>query len=239
MKYEIIGGNMPAAICKLSKGQAVVCESGAMSWMDAGIEMKTESGGGIGKIFGRAISGETLFRNRYVANEDGEIAFASSFPGEICAVEITPGSSVVAQKNSFLASDESVEMSIFFQKKISGGLFGGEGFIMQKFSGSGTVLLEIDGSAKEYVLAPGEKKIIDSGYLVMMDETCSLEVQTVKGVKNMLFGGEGLFNTVVTGPGRIILQTMPISKTAEVLYQVMPKPSNNQKKGNYYEKRNY
>ena len=222
MKYEIIGGNLPAALCKLEAGEAVICEKGAMSWMDDGIEMQTE-GGGLGKMFGRALSGEAMFVNRYVAHKAGEIAFASCLPGEIRAIEITPGHAVIAQKSSFLASDESVEYSVHVQKKIGKGLLGGEGFIMQKFSGSGTVLIEIDGSAKEYVLNAGERKIIDTGYLVMMDETCTMEIEKVKGAKNALLGGEGFFNTVVTGPGRIILQTIPVGKMAEALYPFMPK----------------
>lgn len=221
MKYEIIGGNLPAALCRLEQGESIICERGAMSWMDDGFEMQTE-GGGLGKMLGRALSGEGMFVNRYVATKAGEIAFASSFPGEIRAIEITPGHSVIAQKRSFLASDETVEYSVYTQKKISRGLFGGEGFIMQKFSGNGTVLIEIDGSAKEYELKAGERKIVDTGYLVMMDETCTMDIEKVKGAKNALLGGEGFFNTVITGPGRIILQTMPISKMAEVLYGIMP-----------------
>lgn len=221
MKYEIIGGNLPAVLCRLEKGEAILCEKGAMAWMDDGLEMETQ-GGGLGKMFGRALSGEAMFMNRYVAREAGEIAFASSFPGEIRAIEITPGHSVIAQKKSFLASDESVEYTMHTQKKIGKGLLGGEGFFMQKFSGSGTVLIEIDGSAKEYVLQAGERKIIDTGYLVMMDETCTLDIEKVKGAKNALLGGEGFFNTVITGPGKIILQTMPISKMADVLYGFMP-----------------
>lgn len=222
MKYEIIGGNLPAALCRLEAGEAVLCEKGAMSWMDDGITMETQ-GGGVGKMFGRMFSGEAMFMNRYVATKPGEIAFASSFPGEIRAIEVTPERSVIAQKRSFLASDESVEFSTFFQRKVGAGFFGGEGFIMQKFSGNGTVLIEIDGAAKEYTLAAGERKIVDTGYLVMMDETCRMEVEKVKGAKNALLGGEGFFNTVIVGPGKIILQTMPISKTADILYRMMPK----------------
>lgn len=222
MKYEVIGGNLPAVLCRLEKGETVICEKGAMIWMDDGIEMQTE-GGGLGKMFGRALSGESMFVNRYVANQAGEIAFGSSFPGEIRAIEVTPGRSVIAQKRSFLASDESVEYSVYVQKKIGKGLLGGEGFIMQKFSGNGTVLIEIDGAAKEYILKAGERKIIDTGYLVMMDETCTMDIEKIKGAKNALLGGEGFFNTVVTGPGRIILQTMPVNKVAEVLYTFMPK----------------
>ncbi|MCR5453088.1 MAG: TIGR00266 family protein [Lachnospiraceae bacterium] len=225
MQYEVIGGNLPAAIVKLQKGQSVYCESGSMSWMTDGITMKTE-GGGIGKVFGRAFSGENIFRNKYVAEKDGEIAFSSSFPGEIRGFELN-GNSVIAQKGSYLASDEGIDTSIHFQKKISGGFFSGEGFIMQKFSGNGTVLIEIDGSAKEYQLAAGEKMIMDTGYLVCMDETCSLEIQSVKGVKNVLFGGEGLFNTVVTGPGRVIVQSMPIVSTAAALAAYLNLTSNN------------
>ncbi|MBO6134008.1 MAG: TIGR00266 family protein [Lachnospiraceae bacterium] len=219
MKYEIIGGNLPAAICSLRAGEGVFCESGAMSWMDPGIEMKTE-GGGLGKMMGRVFSGESLFRNHYVAKRDGEIAFASKFPGTIVPVELG-GGSIIAQKGSFLACDEGVEMSVFFQKKVAGGFFGGEGFIMQKFEGDGTVLIEVDGSVHEYELGPGEQKIIDTGYLVMMDDTCSLDVVMIKGAKNILFGGEGLFNTVITGPGRVVIQTMPIIKTAQLLAALM------------------
>ncbi len=222
MRYEVIGGNLPAALVWLEAGQGVYCESGAMSWMDDGIEMKTE-GGGFGKVLGRAFSGESLFRNHYVAARPGEIAFASSFPGEIRGYDLAPGQSIIAQKTAFLASDEGVNMSVFFQKKISGGFFGGEGFIMQQFSGQGTVLIEVDGSAREYYLEAGQRKYIDTGYLVMMDATCTMEVEMVKGVKNMLLGGEGLFNTVVTGPGRILVQTMPISKMAGVIHSVFPK----------------
>ena len=220
MKYEIIGGSLPVAVCKLKAGEDVCCESGAMSWMSDGIKMQTESGG-IGRMFGRAFSGESMFRNRYVAEKNGEIAFASKFPGDIKAIELN-GKGVIAQKKCLLAYDSTVETKVHFQKKFSAGFFGGEGFIMQKFSGEGTVLLEIDGSAVEYELKAGERKIVNTGYLVMMDETCTMSVEAVKGVKNVLFGGEGMFNTVVTGPGRVVLQTMPLAQTAALLYSMMP-----------------
>ena len=145
------------------------------------------------------------------------IAFASSFPGTIRAIEIDPAHPVVVQKSGFLASEEGVELSIFFQKKMGAGFFGGEGFIMQKLSGSGTAFVELDGSVVEYDLQPGQSIVVDSGNLAMMDATCSMDIQMVKGVKNVLFGGEGLFNTVVTGPGRVVLQTMPVSGVAAAL----------------------
>ena len=197
-----------------------------MSWMTAGIRMETE-GGSIGKVFGRMFSGETLFRNRYTAERDGEIAFASSFPGSIIAVELSAGRTVIAQKRSFLACDAGVDMEIFFQKRLGKGFFGGEGFIMQKFSGNGTVLLEIDGCAVEYELEAEQRMIVDTGHLAMMDGTCSIDIEMIKGAKNIFLGGEGLFNTCISGPGKIVLQTMPVQKTAMQLYQFMPHPSSN------------
>ncbi len=225
MKYEIIGGSLPVAVCTLKAGQEVCCESGAMSWMDEGIIMTTE-GGGLGRMFGRAFSGESMFRNRFYAERDGEIAFSSKFPGDIKAIELSGGRTMIAQKKCLLAMDSTINTSVHFQKKIGSGLFGGEGFIMQKFSGNGTVLIEIDGSAVEYYLAPGERKIVNTGYLVMMDDTCSMSIESVKGFKNVIFGGEGFFNTVITGPGKIVLQSMPIAQTAALLYSMMPHDHN-------------
>ena len=216
-----MGGNLPAVIYHLKKGEQIVCESGGMSWMDDAFTMDT-SGGGIGKMFGRMFSGEKMFRNIYTANRDGDIAFASSFPGEILAVRVTPDKPIIAQKHAFLACDIGVESSVFFQKKFGTGLFGGEGFVMQKFEGDGIVLLEVDGATKEYTLAAGERMLMETGHLVIMDSTCSMDVEAIKGAKNMLLGGEGFFNTVVSGPGKIVIQTMPIEKTAKILYALMP-----------------
>lgn len=218
MKYEITGEPMPVVICDLSAGESMITERGSMVWMSPNMNMTTNAGGGLGKAFGRMFAGESMFQNVYTAQGGpGMIAFASSFPGSIRAAEISPSRPVVVQKAGFLASESGVELSIFFQKKMSSGLFGGEGFIMQRLSGSGTAFLEIDGSAVEYELAPGQSLVVDTGNLAMMDATCSIEIQAVKGVKNMLFGGEGLFNTVVTGPGKVILQTMPVSGVAAAL----------------------
>ena len=224
MKYEIKGEPMPVVVCQLESGESLKCESGAMSWMSPNMQMET-SGGGAGKMFGRLFSGESLFQNKYTAQGNGMIAFASSFPGSIRAVEIGPNRSVVVQKRAFLAAEDGVELSVFFQKKGMAGFFGGEGFVMQKLSGQGTAFLEIDGSVVEYELSAGQQIIVDTGNVAMIDDTCTLDVQQVKGVKNILFGGEGLFNTVINGPGHVILQTMPIQKTAMLLYGYMPHPS--------------
>ena len=217
MKYEITGSSLPVVVVTLDKGETIHSERGAMSWMSDGLEMKTNAGGGIGKAFSRMFSGESIFQNTYTASKDGDfIAFASSFPGEILAFDVSEGT-IIAQKTAFLAREESVNMSIHFLKKFGSGFFGGEGFIMQKFEGKGMIFLEIDGSIKEYDLAPGESIILDTGYLAAMTETVKMDVVTVKGVSNVLFGGEGLFNTKVTGPGHIWVQTMPKYKLLSLI----------------------
>ena len=221
MKYEVKGDSLPVLCVQLDPGEEIICQSGAMSWMDPGIEMKTESGG-LGKVFGRMVSGESMFTNRYVAKAGGEIAFASGFPGSIMAMEVTPDRPIIAQKGAFLASTTGVETSVYLQKKVGNMFFGGEGLIMQKFSGSGIVFLEVDGYAVEYNLEAGQSKTIDTGYLVMMDSTCNMEIVMIKGVKNVLFGGEGLFNTVVQGPGRIIVQSMPKEQLAALISSLIP-----------------
>ncbi len=220
MNCEIKGGNFPVAICSMEAGESLMCETGAMSWMNGGVRMETSTGGGLGKMLGRAFSGESLFMNRYVADTPGVLALSSSSPGEIREIDIT-GNPIVVQKGSFLAMDQGVDLDIFFQKKVGSGLFGGEGFIMNKLSGNGKALIEIDGGSVEYQLAEGEKMTIDTGYLVMMDATCSIDIVMIKGVGNILFGGEGLFNTVVTGPGRIVLQTQPLTQFAAKIAALM------------------
>lgn len=218
MKYQILGEPLPVVTCTLAPGETMITERGSMCWMSPNMKMETTTNGGIGKALGRMFSGEALFQNKYTAmGGEGMIAFASSFPGSIRALEIGPGNNMIVQKSAFLASEASVTLSLHFQKKLGAGLFGGEGFIMQKLSGNGIAFIEIDGYAVEYILQPGQQMVIDTGYLAAMTESCSMEIQTVPGVKNMLFGGEGIFNTVVTGPGKIILQTMPVSSVAATI----------------------
>ncbi len=227
MKYEIKGGTMPVAICTLEAGESLKTEKGAMSWMSPNMEMKTNAGGGLGRAFSRALSGESMFQNVYTAKGGtGTIAIASSFPGAILAIPITQSRGIVAQKKAFLAMETGVEMSLFFQKRFGAGLFGGEGFIMQKFSGNGIVFLEIDGSVVQYDLQPGESMLLDNGYLAAMDETVSIEIEKISGIGNVLFGGEGLFNTRVTGPGHIWLQTMPLSQMVSILQPYLTSKSN-------------
>ena len=222
MKYEILGDNLPVVICELEAGETISTEGGAMSWMDANISMDTK-GGGLGKVFGRMFSGENLFKNEYTAvGRPGRIAFASSFPGSIRAIQIEPGRDVIVQKSGYLASEQGVDVSVHFQRKLSAGFLGGEGFIMQRLSGKGLAFVEIDGAAIEYDLAPGQSMIIDTGYLAMMDASCTMEIQMVKGVKNIFLGGEGVVNTVVTGPGKVVLQTLPAYAVARSVMPYLP-----------------
>lgn len=223
MKYQIVGDTLPAVICQLEPGEKMITEGGGMSWMSPNMLMETTSNGGIGSMIGRMFSGEKAFQNVYTAQGgEGMIAFASCFPGSIRAFEIAPGQEMIFQKSAFLAGEVGIEMSVFFNKKLGTGFFGGEGFIMQKISGQGTVFAEFDGHVVEYELAPGQQIVVDTGHLAAMTASCQMDIRSVPGVKNMLFGGEGIFNTIITGPGRVWLQTMPISNVAGVLRPYMP-----------------
>lgn len=218
INYKIEGGSLPVVICYPEKGETLCTESGAMSWMSPNMKMETNSGGGAKKALGRLISGDSIFMNEYTAEGGpGMIAFASSFPGSIIPYEVTPSKGIIVQKGGFLAMEKGLDLSIHFQKKLGKGLFGGEGFIMQKITGSGIVFIEIDGHCKEYELAAGESIIVDTGYLAAMSDTCTMDIEAVKGVKNMLFGGEGLFNTKITGPGKVYIQSMPVNNLAQRL----------------------
>ena len=222
MQYEIKGGNFPVVICNLENGEKMITERGSMCWMSPNMQMETK-GGGLGKMFSKAFSGESMFQNHYTARGGaGMIAFASSFPGEIKALEIGPGREMIVQKSAFLAAEAGVNLSIHFQKRLGAGFFGGEGFIMHRLSGSGMAFVEIDGDLIEYVLKPGQKIVVDTGNVAGFEPSVQMDIQTVPGAKNMLFGGEGIFNTVLTGPGRVWLQTMPIYNIANAIRPYIP-----------------
>ena len=210
------------AICHLEAGETMITENGSMSWMSPNMQMETNAGG-FGKALGRMFSGESIFQNLYTAKGgEGMIAFASSFPGSIVPFEIAPGKELIVQKSGFLASENTVELSVHVQKKLGAGFFGGEGFIMQKLSGHGIAFVEFDGAVVEYDLAPGQSMVLDTGYLAAMEASCKMEIQQVAGLKNKLLGGEGFFNTVVSGPGKVWIQTMPINKVAGAIRPYMP-----------------
>lgn len=223
MNYKIVGNNLPSVICELEQNETLLCESGGMSFMSSNMEMETSTNGGFGKALGRMFSGDKIFQNRYTAKGgNGIITFSSCFPGTIKAFEIDSNNTIIVQKHSFLASEANVELSAYLNKKASVGLFGGEGFVMQKLSGKGIAFCEFDGDLIEHDLKAGEKLKISSGYLAAMEENVSLEIETVKGAKNIFFGGEGLFLTTVTGPGKVWLQTMPLQKVADSLRPFFP-----------------
>ena len=227
IKYEIEGGHLPVVICYPEQNQTLCTEKGAMSWMSPNMKMETNAGGGIGKVFGRLFSGESIFMNEYTPEGgSGMIAFASSFPGSIIPYQVTEGNGIIVQKRGFLAMEKGLDLSVYFQKSLGRGFFGGEGFIMQKISGNGIVFLEIDGHCKEYTLNAGESIILDTGYLAAMTETCTMDIQRVKGVKNMFFGGEGIFHTRVTGPGKVYIQSMPLPQMAAAIDPYITHPSN-------------
>lgn len=216
MQYELKGGVFPVVVCQLADGEKMITEKGSMVWMTPNMEMET-SGGGLGKMFSKAFSGESMFQNTYTARGAGMITFGSSFPGRILALDVAPDREYILQKTAFLASEAGVQLSVHFNKKFGAGLFGGEGFIMQRLSGSGTAFVEVDGELVEYTLEPGQQMIVDTGNVLGFESSVSIDIQQVKGIKNKLLGGEGFFNTVLTGPGKIWLQTMPISGVASAI----------------------
>ena len=221
MRYEIQGGAFPVVVCELADGEQMITEKGSMVWMSPNMQMDTR-GGGLGKMFSKAFSGESMFQNIYTARGAGMITFGSSFPGQIKAVTIAPGQDMILQKTAFLAAEPGVELSIHFNKKLGTGLFGGEGFIMQRLSGSGVAFAEIDGELVEYELREGQQIVVDTGNVAGFTAGVKMEIQQVPGMKNKLLGGEGLFNTLLTGPGRVWLQTMPISSVAASIRPYIP-----------------
>lgn len=217
MQYELKGGAFPVVVCRLNSGESMITEKGSVVWMTPNMEMTTTGGGGIGKMFSKALTGESMFQNIYTARGEGMITFGSSFPGQILPLEVTPGKSFILQKSAFLVSEAGVQLSMHVNQKLGAGFFGGEGFIMQKLTGNGIAFAEVDGELVEYTLAPGEQMVVDTGYVMGFELSVSMDIQQVKGLKNMVLGGEGLFNTVLTGPGKIWLQTMPISGVAAAI----------------------
>uniref|UniRef100_A0A7C4PMR0 TIGR00266 family protein n=1 Tax=Anaerolinea thermolimosa TaxID=229919 RepID=A0A7C4PMR0_9CHLR len=223
--FQIIGSIMQAVTLRMRPGQGFYTEVGSLSWMSEGVSMDTNLGkGGLLGALGRVVTGESLFVVNYTATVEGALAtFSSDFPGKIIPVNLAQGQAMIAQKDTLLVAEKSVNLSIAFQKRLGAGLFGGEGFILQKFEGPGTFFASFDGEIVEYTLQPGQRMLVDTGHLAMFEPTVTYDVTMVKGIRNLLFGGEGLFLVSLTGPGRIWLQTMPMVKLAGAIRQYMPK----------------
>ena len=222
MNYEIKGNVVPAVEVSLSRGESVFTQSGGMFYQTEGIKMDTNTRGGLFKGIGRMFAGESMFMATYTATQDAKVAFASTVPGSIIPVDVSEGRFTI-QKGAFLAAQSSVELRTTFNKKLGTGFFGGEGFILQELSGRGIAFLEVDGDAIEMNLAPGEVLKVDTGNLVGFEDSVRYEVESVKGLGNILFGGEGLFLTRLTGPGKVILQTMNMNEFVLRIGSYMPK----------------
>ena len=222
MNYEIKGNVVPAVEVSLSRGESVFTQSGWMFYQTEGIKMDTNTRGGLFKGIGRMFAGESMFMATYTATQDAKVAFASTVPGSIIPVDVSEGRFTI-QKGAFLAAESSIELRTTFNKKLGTGFFGGEGFILQELSGRGIAFLEVDGDAIEMNLAPGEVLKVDTGNLVGFEDSVRYEVESVKGLGNILFGGEGLFLTRLTGPGKVILQTMNMNEFVLRIDSYMPK----------------
>lgn len=224
MNYEIVGKTVPAVEVTLNKGESMYSQKGGMAWQTEGISMSTNARGGVMKSLGRMFTGESIFMNTYTSNVDGaKIAFATTVPGDVIPINLNEHNGFTIQKNSFLCAEPNVDISIAFTKRFSAGLFGGEGFILQKAQGSGMLFLEVDGDPIERVLAPGEVLKVDTGNVVGFENTVSYEIETVKGLGNIFLGGEGLFLTKLVGPGKVIVQTQNFGDFAGRVLSMMPK----------------
>jgi len=223
ISYRIDGTTMQVVTIELEPGEVIYSEAGGMSWMSGNIEMRTHSGGGLGKMLKRAVSGESLFvTDFYVQNGRGTVAFASEFPGKIIPFNLAGGESLIVQKDAFMCAEKSVDLDMHFRKRLGAGLFGGEGFIMQRLTGPGLVFVEVDGEVVEYELERGQMLKVDTGHIAAYEPTVDFDITIVKGISNILLGGEGLFLATMRGPGKVWLQTMPMSKLARKVAQFMP-----------------
>ena len=226
MRYEIQGNVLPSVDVWLDAGEGVYTESGGMAWMKGNIEMNTNTRGGLLAGLGRSLAGESLFMTSYTCQSGtGMVTFAPEAPGRILVFELAAGQSLICQKDAFMAAQETVQLEMFFRKKLGAGLFGGEGFILQKVTGPGVVFLEIAGDVREYDLQSGEVMKVDPGHIALYEPSVDYDIASVKGIKNMLFSGEGLFLATLKGPGKVWLQSMPISNLAAKIKQYIPTKS--------------
>jgi len=223
VQYRIEGTTLPVLTVELNPGERIFSSSGGMSWMTQQVEMDTNTGGGIGKMFKRALSGESLFIVDYFVNSgQGEVAFSAEFPGKILELNLAEGQQMIVQKDSFICAEKAVDLDMHFRKRLGAGLFGGEGFILQKITGPGLAFVNFDGEIVQRTLAAGELLRVDTGHVGMFEPTVDFDVQIIRGFKNILLGGEGLFLATLRGPGTVWLQTMPMARLAQKIAQFMP-----------------
>lgn len=215
MRYRIQGNNLPSLDIELNRGESVFTEGGGMAWMRGNIEMSTNTRGGLMKGIMRSFAGESIFLTTYQSRQDeAQITFTPETIGSIITLELAAHETRICQKDAFMVAEDSIELSIHFKKRLGAGFFGGEGFILQKLTGPGLAWVEISGEVREVTLGRGEALTVDPGHVAMYEPSIDYDIRRVKGVRNMLFGGEGLFLAHLTGPGRVWLQTMPLSNLA-------------------------
>ena len=222
MRYEVTGTTMQTVSVDLAQGESLYSQTASMAWMTPSIRMDTHTGGGIFAGIRRALAGGGIFITEFTAEGSGHIAFAPRFPGQIVPVTLTSGQSLICRKETFLCAEKSVELEIAFQQRLGAGFFAGEGFIMQKVTGPGTVFLDLSGEVVEKTLAPGEQLLVHAGHVGMQEPSIEIDIKMMRGFRNVLFGGEGLFLATLTGPGKIWLQSMPIMNLAEEIGRYLP-----------------
>lgn len=222
--FSIVNPILPIVILSLRAEQSVIAEAGAMTWKTYDVKMDTSLQGGLGGLLKRVVVGESIFMTTFTATKDNsEVAFAGDMPGRVMPVHLQAGQSVIAQRTALLCADSTISTNVHFQRNLGAGLFGGEGFILQKHTGPGTVFLTLDGEVVEYTLEPGERMAVDTGHVAALEPSVQFNIEFVKGIKNLLFGGEGLFLAVLTGPGRVWLQSLPAAKFAGIIARYMPR----------------
>ena len=222
MRYEVTGTTMQTVSIDLARGESLYSQTASMAWMSPSIRMDTHTGGGLLEGIKRALAGGGIFITEFIAEDAGHIAFAPRFPGQIVPVTLASGQSLICRKETFLCAEKSVELEIAFQQRLGAGFFAGEGFIMQKVTGPGTVFLDLSGEVIEKVLAPGERLLVHAGHVGMQEPSVQIDIQMMRGFRNVLFGGEGLFLATLTGPGKVWLQSMPIMNLAEEIGRYLP-----------------
>ena len=223
MQYKIEGTVLQLLELQLGQGEAVFTESGGMAWMSDGIEMSTNTRGGLLSGLGRALAGESLFMTTYQNTRgSGRIVFTPEAPGKVMAMNLAAGQSLICQKDAFMCAADSVKLEMHFRRRLGAGLFGGEGFILQKVTGPGMAFFEIPGEMETYELAAGERLKVDPGHIAIFEPTVQYDITMVKGIKNIFFAGEGLFLATLTGPGRVWLQTMPLANLAASIARYIP-----------------
>ena len=226
MQYRISGSVMESVDIHLKAGETIYTESGGMAWMRGSFDMDTSTRGGLGAGIGRMLAGESLFLTTYTCKSpDGLITFTPEVPGKVVDLKLEEGQSMICQKDSFMCAEESVQLDMHFRKKLGAGLFGGEGFILQKITGPGTAFVEIPGEVRIIELKAGEQLQVDPGHIALFDPSVEYDITAVKGLKNVLFSGEGLFLATLTGPGKVWLQSLPLSNLALKLAKYMPTKS--------------